>query len=693
MKAIQISHNQEYNVIELERPVAPQAGEVLLKIQYVGFCGSDINTFMGRNSMALNPVIPGHEIGAVIEAVGAGVPETLKPGMVVTCNPYTNCGHCASCRNGRVNACQHNETLGVQRNGAMREYIVLPWQKIIPACGLSTKTCAIIEPMSVGFHAVNRGRVTDIDVVMVIGCGMVGLGAIVRASLRGATVIAADIDDEKLALAKQLGSTYAVNTKTEDVHQRLSELTGGFGPDVVIEAVGSVPTYQMAVNEVAFTGRVVCIGYAKSEVLLQTKFFVQKELDIRGSRNAMPEDFRAVIHYLERGTCPTDELERKSRKGVPYLGRFYRLIILFDNTNKLKNTFMKTKNGSKLVEKKYLVTFILVTSLFALWGFANDITNPMVAAFQTLMEISAAKASMVQFAFYGGYATMAIPAALFIRKYSYKVGVLIGLGLYAVGAFLFIPAAQFQEFTFFCISLYILTFGLAFLETSANPFILSLGSKETSTRRLNLAQAFNPVGSLSGMAVASFIVLPNLISDKRDAAGQIIFGSLSEAEKADIRLHDLAVIRDPYVAIGLVVLVMFIIIALTKMPSLKGENDSKTSARTTLSRLWSNKIYRNGVLAQVLYVAAQIMVWTFIIQYADHLGIDKATAQTYNIVAMSLSLTGRFLGTYIMKYVNQRLLLMIFGVGASVFTFGTICIEGIWGLYSLVCISFFMSIL
>ena len=339
MKAIQISHNQEYNVIELERPAAPQAGEVLLKIQYVGFCGSDINTFMGRNSMALNPVIPGHEIGAVIEAVGAGVPETLKSGMVVTCNPYTNCGHCASCRNGRVNACQHNETLGVQRNGAMREYIVLPWQKIIPAGGLSTKTCALIEPMSVGFHAVNRGQVTDIDVVMVIGCGMVGLGAIVRAALRGATVIAADIDDEKLALAKQLGAAYAINTKTEDVHQRLSELTEDFGPDVVIEAVGSVPTYQMAVNEVAFTGRVVCIGYAKSEVLLQTKFFVQKELDIRGSRNAMPNDFRAVIHYLERGTCPTDELITKVIKPEEGLdtmrwwsenpGKVFRILVAF----------------------------------------------------------------------------------------------------------------------------------------------------------------------------------------------------------------------------------------------------------------------------------------------------------------------------------------------------------------------------
>ena len=373
---------------------------------------------------------------------------------------------------------------------------------------------------------------------------------------------------------------------------------------------------------------------------------------------------------------------------------------------------------TRLVEKKYLFTFILITSLFALWGFANDITNPMVAAFQTLMEISAAKASMVQFAFYGGYATMAIPAALFIRKYSYKVGVLIGLGLYAVGAFLFIPAAQFQEFTFFCVSLYILTFGLAFLETSANPFILSLGPKENSTRRLNLAQAFNPVGSLSGMAVASFIVLPNLLSDKRDAAGQILFHGLSEAEKADIRLHDLAVIRDPYVAIGLVVLVTFIIISLTKMPSLKGVNEQEEqhddtsrqplpsltggvgggsagggSVRTTLSRLWHNRIYRNGVLAQVLYVAAQIMVWTFIIQYADHLGIDKATAQRYNILAMSLSLTGRFVGTYIMKYVNQRRLLAIFGVGASVCTLGAICIEGMWGLYSLVCISLFMSIM
>lgn len=347
---------------------------------------------------------------------------------------------------------------------------------------------------------------------------------------------------------------------------------------------------------------------------------------------------------------------------------------------------------SRLVEKKYLFTFILITSLFALWGFANDLTNPMVAAFQTVMELSAAKASMVQFAFYGGYATMAVPAALFIRKHTYKHGVLLGLALYAIGAFLFIPAAQYQQFSFFCVSLYILTFGLAFLETTANPFILSLGEKETSTRRLNLAQAFNPVGSLSGMAVASFIVLPQLLSDKRDAAGQIIFGSLSEAEKADIRLHDLAVIRDPYVAIGLVVVVMLIIIALTKMPRLAGEGQ-KLHPKHTLNRLWHNTIYREGVLAQVFYVAAQIMCWTFIIQYADRLGINKATAQVFNIVAMSLNLSGRFIGTFIMRYVNTRRLLMIFGICASICTLGAICIDGRMGLYSLVCISLFMSIM
>lgn len=347
---------------------------------------------------------------------------------------------------------------------------------------------------------------------------------------------------------------------------------------------------------------------------------------------------------------------------------------------------------AKLIEKKYLGTFILITTLFALWGFANDITNPMVAAFQTVMELSAFEASWVQCAFYGGYATMAIPAALFIRKFSYKSGILLGLGLYAIGAFLFIPAAAMQNFMFFCMSLYILTFGLAFLETTANPFILSLGSKETSTRRLNLAQAFNPMGSLSGMAVASLVVLPSLWSDRRNEAGETIFHTLSTAEKAEIRLHDLAIIRDPYVILGIVVVIIFIIIAMKKMPQ-TAAGEKQDSALNTLKRLWQNVIYREGVIAQMFYVAAQIMVWTFIIQYADNLGINKATAQNYNIIAMGMFLCSRFICTFIMKYVNTRLLLSIFGIGAMSCTIGAICIEGVTGLYCLMGISAFMSLM
>ena len=346
----------------------------------------------------------------------------------------------------------------------------------------------------------------------------------------------------------------------------------------------------------------------------------------------------------------------------------------------------------KLIEKKYLVTFILITSLFALWGFANDITNPMVAAFQTVMELSTFEASWVQFAFYGGYATMAIPAALFIRRYNYKSGILLGLGLYAIGAFLFIPAAMMQNFLFFCLSLYILTFGLAFLETTANPFILSLGSKESATRRLNLSQAFNPLGSLLGMAVASTIVLPSLLSDQRNGAGETFFHTLSEAEKANIRLHDLAVIRDPYVILGIVVLIIFLIIAFKKMPQTDA-SVQQDKAINTVKRLWKNKVYREGVVTQVFYVAAQIMVWTYIIHYADNLGINKATAQNFNIIAMCLFLCGRFICTFLMRFINTRLLLGIFGIGAMLCTFGTIAIVGKLGLYCLVGISVFMSLM
>ena len=307
MKAVQITEAGKVQVADIVKPTLG-AGEILLRIKYVGFCGSDLNTYLGKNPMVKMPVIPGHEVGAVIEEIGEGVPAGFEKGMNVTVNPYTNCGKCASCRNGRVNACEHNETLGVQRNGSMQEFLVLPWTKVIPATGLSDKECALIEPMSVGFHAVSRAQVTDIDTVAVIGCGMIGLGAIVRASLRGARVIAMDIDDEKLELAKRLGASMVINSKTENVVERVRELTDGYMADVVIEAVGSPVTYVTAIDIVAFTGRVACIGYAKSEVAFQTKYFVQKELDIRGSRNAMPEDFRAVIHYLQNGNCPMNEL-------------------------------------------------------------------------------------------------------------------------------------------------------------------------------------------------------------------------------------------------------------------------------------------------------------------------------------------------------------------------------------------------
>ncbi len=306
MKALKIIDERKVAVVELPKPEI-KSNEVLLRLNYVGFCGSDLNTFLGRNTMALKPVIPGHEIGATVEAVGEDVPDTIQEGMVVTVNPYSNCGHCAACRNGRVNACEHNQTLGVQRNGAMCDYIALPWEKVIPVSGVIAKNCAIIEPMSVGFHAVARGCVTDTDIVVVFGCGMVGLGAVLRSVQRGAMVIAVDLSSEKLQLAKDLGATYGINSAEEDLLLKVMEYTGGYGADVVIEAVGSPVTYRAAIDIVGFTGRVVCIGYAKQDVQFTTKYFVQKELDIRGSRNATPNDFRAVIRYMQSGNAPVEK--------------------------------------------------------------------------------------------------------------------------------------------------------------------------------------------------------------------------------------------------------------------------------------------------------------------------------------------------------------------------------------------------
>lgn len=305
MKALSINTPGNLSLHETEIP-RPLPGELLLRMRYVGFCGSDLNTYLGKNPLVTYPRIPGHEISGIIREKGEDVPDTFAPGEAVTVIPYTSCGSCSSCRRGRSNACRDNKTLGVQRDGAMREYISVPWQKVLPAPGLNELELAMVEPLTVGFHAIRRGRVEESDTVLVLGCGMIGAGAVAGAVLRGARVIAVDIDDQKLIQASALGAGHVINSLSSDLHESLHGLTGGDGPDVVIEAAGNPQTYRAAVEEVAFAGRVVCIGYAAANVSFETRLFVQKEIDIMGSRNAAPEDFHAVIHYLKQGDFPLD---------------------------------------------------------------------------------------------------------------------------------------------------------------------------------------------------------------------------------------------------------------------------------------------------------------------------------------------------------------------------------------------------
>ncbi|WP_019537824.1 zinc-binding alcohol dehydrogenase family protein [Proteiniphilum acetatigenes] len=307
MKAIQITDQGKTRVVETPKPeLIP--GHVLLKTGYVGFCGSDLNTFRGLNPLVKLPVVPGHEIGARIEEMAHDVPPFFKPGLNATVNPYSSCGHCPACENGRPNACEFNQTLGVQRNGAMAEYILVPWEKVMADPAISVRDFALVEPMSVGFHAVNRAQVTDIDTVMVIGCGMIGMGAIVRAALRGAKVIAVDVDNKKLRLAKRLGAQYTIHSVDENLHERTQEITRQRGADVIIEAVGRPETYIASISEVAYTGRVVYIGYAKERIPFDTQYFVKKEVNIKGSRNATPADFKAVMEYMKKGGLPVEEL-------------------------------------------------------------------------------------------------------------------------------------------------------------------------------------------------------------------------------------------------------------------------------------------------------------------------------------------------------------------------------------------------
>jgi FHS family L-fucose permease-like MFS transporter len=346
-----------------------------------------------------------------------------------------------------------------------------------------------------------------------------------------------------------------------------------------------------------------------------------------------------------------------------------------------------------IVPKQLLVPFILITSLFALWGFANDITNPMVSAFKKILELSNTQASWVQAAFYGGYFTMALPAAYVAKKYSYKTGILVGLALYAFGAILFYPAAAMENYFFFLLALYILTFGLAFLETTANPFILDMGPKETATQRLNLAQAFNPLGALSGLFVAQVFILAALQSDDVDARGQGIYESLTGTAKAAVKTADLAMIRNPYVGLGVFILLIFIVIALVKMPEKKTEEKAQDSMWDSIVRIFKKERFVGGVLAQMFYVGAQIMCWTYIYQYAENLGINNTDAVNYAYAALGIFLVGRFICTYLMKFINSGKLLMALALFAVVFCLGTIFIQGIGGLYSLVLVSLCMSLM
>lgn len=305
MKAVVLEGPGRAALADVPKPAATQGDSVLLRVRKIGLCGSDLNSYRGRNPLVTFPRIPGHEIAATVAELNPAYP-AFQPGTNVTVSPYTHCGQCASCLRGRPNACQFNQTLGVQRDGALTELIAVPAYRLHRA-DLTLKELCLVEPLTVGFHAADRGRVTSEDVVAVFGCGGVGLGAVAGAAFRGATVIAVDLDEDKLGTAARAGAAHTINTAQSDMHARLEEITGGRGPDVVIEAIGLPQTFRAAVQEVAFTGRVVYIGYAKEQVAYETRLFVQKEIDILGSRNALPENFREVIRMLEAHRFPVDE--------------------------------------------------------------------------------------------------------------------------------------------------------------------------------------------------------------------------------------------------------------------------------------------------------------------------------------------------------------------------------------------------
>ena len=350
-----------------------------------------------------------------------------------------------------------------------------------------------------------------------------------------------------------------------------------------------------------------------------------------------------------------------------------------------------TKDGAS-----FLLPFVLVTSCFALWGFANDITNPMVAAFSRIFRMSVTDGTLVQVAFYGGYFAMALPAALFIRRYSFKAGVLMGLGLYAVGCFLFFPARLTGNYYPFLIAYFILTCGLSFLETSCNPYILSMGDESTATRRLNLAQAFNPMGSLCGMFVAM-----NFIQARINPMTAADRAQLSDGQFEAVKQSDLGILIAPYLFIGLVILCIFLLILFCRVPRVQPNVSAGQTVRKTFSRLFRLPRYREGVIAQFFYVGVQIMCWTFIIQYGTRIfvaqGMSEASAavlsQRYNIVAMVCFCISRFVCTFLLKYIHPGKLLAVLASVAIVLCALVVVFQDVRGLYCLVAVSVCMSLM
>lgn len=350
---------------------------------------------------------------------------------------------------------------------------------------------------------------------------------------------------------------------------------------------------------------------------------------------------------------------------------------------------LKKHSKYVVVPAAILIPYILITICFPLWGFANDITNPMVSSFKTILLMKNWQSALIQAAFYGGYFAMAFPAAMFIQRYSYKSGILMGLGLYALGGLLFIPSSYLGQFAPFIVAYFILTCGLSFLETSANPYILAMGPENTATRRLNLAQAFNPIGSLVGMFVAKNYILSKLNQATYDE--RLDLSVKAPADFHEMMMSDLAIVRNPYVAIGIIIIVFMIIITFSKMP--KFSEDTSIHFKDSIKRLLKRKRYTQGVIAQFFYVGAQILCWTFIIQYGESIGLSKTEAQGYNIIAMVFFVISRFIATFIMKFISAGKLLTIFGLGAVFCTLGAILLPGMIGLYSLVGISAFMSLM